>query len=192
MHSSSAPVQQALDPRVMGTHSSVPSSISRGESLSSEYDESLDDEHGESLDDDRLGPEYDESLSPAHDESLAPANDESLDLETSLGGTQDIESDIGRPTKRRKIVRHPDTQQFDMTIQPKLSRLSRQTRWYYFLQFSTEGHDSIIRKVWGHDIAVESFEYSMSRQRILDWCKGWKSKSLEKMNVSLLLLFYSL
>ncbi|OXV10002.1 hypothetical protein Egran_02235 [Elaphomyces granulatus] len=22
----------------------------------------------------------------------------------------------------------------------------------------------------------------MSRQRILDWCKGWKSKSLEKMN----------
>jgi hypothetical protein len=106
MHSSSAPVQKALDPRVMGTRSIVPSSISRGESLKSECDESLHSEHDQSL-----ISEHDESLSPEHDESLEPEPTFS-----SFGGTQGIESDIGRPTKRTKIIRHPDAEQFEMTI----------------------------------------------------------------------------
>ena len=208
MHSSSAPVQKALDPRVMGKRSIVPSSISRVENLKSEYDENLKSEYDESLHsghDQSLSSEHDESLGPEHDEGLSPEHDESVEPEQAFSsfdgagifesldqGTQSIESDIGRPTKRRKIIRHPNAKHFEMTIKPKLSQLSRQTRWHYFLHFSTEGNDSIIRKVWGQDIRIGSFEYSISRQRILDWCKGWKSKSLEKMSVSFSLLFCSL
>jgi hypothetical protein len=69
--------------------------------------------------------------------------------------------------KRQKRVAHPDSTLFEQAIVPKLKELEYEARWHYFIHFNTvECHD-IIHKVFP-GCSVASYEYSYSRQKILE------------------------
>jgi hypothetical protein len=87
-----------------------------------------------------------------------------------------------RPHKRQRRIPHPDHDQYEQELRPKLQRLNRLARWNYFIEFSTEDMHDIIIAAFG-EISVDSYEYSYARQKIQNWTKAWKSKSLQNMLV---------
>jgi hypothetical protein len=119
----------------------------------------------------------------------------SLDFRTSDEGFDDSlpddsidqvpatdEPDEMRPSKRQRRIPHPQHDQYEQELRPKLQKLNRLTRWNYFIEFSTEGMHEIIIAAFG-EISVDSYEYSYARQKIQNWTKSWKSTSLQNMLV---------
>jgi len=119
----------------------------------------------------------------------------SLDFRTSDEGFDDSlpddsidqvpatdEPDEMRPSKRQRRIPHPQHNQCEQELRPKLQKLNRLTRWNYFIEFSTEGMHEIIIAAFG-EISVDSYEYSYARQKIQNWTKSWKSTSLQNMLV---------
>ena len=119
----------------------------------------------------------------------------SLDFRTSDEGFDDSlpddsidqvpatdEPDEMRPSKRQRRIPHPQHDQYEQELKPKLQKLNRLTRWNYFIEFSTEGMHEIIIAAFG-EISVDSYEYSYARQKIQNWTKSWKSTSLQNMLV---------
>jgi hypothetical protein len=115
------------------------------------------------------------------------ATEESIDDSLPEGSidqvpTDEPDHDEMRPHKRQKRIPHPHHDQYEQELRPKLQRLNRLTRWNYFIEFSTEGMHEIITAAFG-EISVDSYEYSYARQKVQNWTKSWKSKSLQNMLV---------
>ena len=108
--------------------------------------------------------------------------DDSFEDSMDLIPTDEPDRDEVRPRKRQKRVPHPCHEQYEQEFKPKLQRLNRLARWNYFMEFSIEGMHDIIIAAFG-EISVDSYEYSYARQKIQNWTKSWKSKSLQNMLV---------
>jgi hypothetical protein len=93
-------------------------------------------------------------------------------------------------------VRHPDARLYEESELPKEKALKHSFRWLYLTKFNTDGLEDLIRDTYGNPEET-SFTFSAACVKILEWAKGWKSKSLARMLVRfyvilnrLLLIFY--
>ena len=93
-------------------------------------------------------------------------------------------------------VHHPDARLYEESELPKEKAFKQSFRWLYLTKFNTDGLEDPIRDIYGNPEET-SFTFSAARVKILEWAKGWKSKSLARMLVRfyvilnrLLLIFY--
>jgi hypothetical protein len=89
------------------------------------------------------------------------------------------------PRKRRRV-------QFSGAdeLYPQLQKLNRLVRWHYFMEFNTKKIHEVITEVLGDDVSPDDYEYSIARQRALEWTKSWKSKTLQLMLVCYSISFF--
>jgi hypothetical protein len=126
--------------------------------------------------------QHEESTARNRRHVLDDVFDDSFEDSMDLIPTDEPDRDEVRPRKRQKRVPHPCHEQYEQEFKPKLQRLNRLARWNYFMEFSIEGMHDIIIAAFG-EISVDSYEYSYARQKIQNWTKSWKSKSLQNMLV---------
>ncbi|OXV06464.1 hypothetical protein Egran_05768, partial [Elaphomyces granulatus] len=77
-------------------------------------------------------------------------------------------------------VHHPDARLYEESELPKEKALKQSFRWLYLTKFNTDGLEDPIRDIYGNPEET-SFTFSAARVKILEWAKGWKSKSLARM-----------
>ncbi|MCJ1367481.1 hypothetical protein MMC16_006614 [Acarospora aff. strigata] len=82
------------------------------------------------------------------------------------------------PKKRQRHVRNTE---YEDDVLPILAELQLQLRFYYLLCFSNKCCDSVIREVYGQAIDETSKPYDLARLRVLEICKKWKNKGIDKM-----------
>jgi hypothetical protein len=105
-----------------------------------------------------------------------------------------IEDDVdcgdtnSNPRKRKRV--QISGSGYGNELYPKIQRLNRLIRWHYFMEFNTKKIHEVIAEVLGVDVSPDDNEYSMARQRVLEWTKGWKSKTLNLMLVCYSISFY--
>ena len=118
-------------------------------------------------------------LDDVFDDSSESLPDDAMDLTNE---PDHDEMRLSRPQKRQKRINHPSNDQYERDFKPKIQKLNRLIRWSYFMEFSTQGMHEVILAAF-HEVSVDSYEYSYARQKILNWTKAWKSKTLQNMLV---------
>jgi hypothetical protein len=58
------------------------------------------------------------------------------------------------------------------------------------MEFNTKSIHKVLTEVLGDDVSPDDHEYSIARQRALEWAKSWKSKTLQLMLVCYSISFF--
>lgn len=118
------------------------------------------------------------------------------DLAESQTGTSTEESSFldddpsqgdrdGQPLKRRRRVQHESAELFERHIRPLLEKAIRRGRWMYLLTLRKDDIHKVIEACGIKD--EDSYEFSVLRVHLMDNIKLWKSRTLDKLMVSILI-----